>query len=218
MPIFECSRCNEMTYSASFGATVPPCDRCGSGRQRVIEGDFDQARRSLRPLDSGDHAELVYDDLDAAAPFCARFLTDGVRADDRVIAGLQPDLREAVCALLEADVELAVEWSTPGALYGDFDADRVAATYEALIAEEPRRTRILAGLDAESAAGVEPDEFARYETVAHSVITAHGATVVCVFDSSSLPPEFVNVSARRHPLSVEDGAVRRNEQFEYQPA
>ena len=218
MPIFECARCNEMTYSASMGA-VAACERCGSDRQRVIEGDFDQARRRLRTLDAGDHATLVYDDPAKVAPFCSQFLTDGVNAGERVITGLQPDLREAVAALLEPEVELAVEWETPGTIYGDFDADRVAATYEAVIANEGRTTRILAGFDEESAEGVDPAELARYETKAHAIVTSLGATVVCVFDVRSVPSAFIDVSGRQHGLEVgEDGGVRRNERFEYQPA
>jgi predicted nucleic acid-binding Zn-ribbon protein len=217
MPIFECSRCNEMTYSASAGVRAE-CPRCGSERLRVVEGDFESARRRGRQLGPADHATLVYDDAGLVAPFCARCLTDGVNAGERVVAGVQPDLREAVCALLESDVELTVEWEEPHAIYGDFDADRVAGTYETLVADESRTTRILAGLDAESAAGVDPAELSRYEEKAHEIITSHGATVVCVFHEGSLPPAFLEVSARRHGLAVEDGAVRRNERFEYQPA
>jgi hypothetical protein len=218
MPVFECARCNEMTYSASIGA-ISSCVNCGSERQRVIDGYFDDARRSLRPLEAGDHATLVYDNPRAVAPFCARFLTDGATAGERVIAGIQPDLREAVSELLAPDVERVVEWETPGSIYGEFDADRVAATYEELIAGEECGTRILAGPDRESAQGVEPAEYSRYEAIAHSIITAHGATVVCVYDSSSVSPDFLDMTERRHGLLVEDGgAVRRNERFVYQPA
>lgn len=218
MTIFECARCNEMTYSASAGV-VGTCDSCGSGRQRVIDGDFAQARRSGRVLGAGDHATLVYDDPAAIAPFCAGFLTDGVYAEERIVAGLQDDLRKAVAELLNQEVELAVEWETPASLYGDFDADRVAATYEGLIRDEGRRTRILAGLDSESAEGVDPQDMERYETLAHQIVTDHGATVVCVYDVRALPPRFIEVTAARHGLAIDDaGAVRRNERFEYQPA
>ena len=217
MPIFECARCNEMTYSASMGA-VTACEGCGSERQRVIEGDFDQARRRLRTLDASDHATLIYDDPAAVAPFCARFVTDGVQAGERVVTGLQPDLREAVAALLEPDVELAVEWDDPRSVYGDFDADRVAAAYDKLIATEPRTTRILAGPDEESADGIDPDELSRYEATAHEIITRHGAIVVCAYDARSLPPESLRAIRLRHGLEIgEDGGVRRNERFEYQP-
>ena len=103
-------------------------------------------------------------------------------------------------------------------LYGDFDPDRVAAMYETLIGSDERTTRILAGLDGETAQGVAPEELSRYEAKAHAVITDLGATAVCLFDMSSLPAAFEDVNARRHGLLVEDGAVRRNERFEYQPA
>jgi hypothetical protein len=119
---------------------------------------------------------------------------------------------------MASEVELTVEWEAPSAFYGYFDADRVADTYEALIADEGRTTRILAGLDGDCAAGVDPAELSRYEEKAHELITAHGATVVCLYDASSLPPAFIEVATRRHGLVVEDGAVRRNERFEYQPA
>ncbi len=216
MPIFECSRCNEMTYSASFGVFFA-CAGCGSERRRVVDGGFDEARRMQRPLAAGDHASLVYDDPATVAPFCARFLTDGVIAGERVVAGLQEDLSEAVAALVAPDVELMVEWRDPQAIYGDFDADRVAAMYDALIRAEARTTRILAGPDAASVEGVSADEFARYEALSHAIITEYGATVVCLYDASSLPDAFVEVSARRHPLAVDDGGARRNERFEYQP-
>jgi hypothetical protein len=217
MPIFECSRCNEMTFSASMGA-VATCTRCGSERQRALDGDFDEARRSGRELGPGDHATLVYDDPATVASFCARFLTDGINARERVVAGVQDDLRQAVSVLLEDDAEPTVEWEDPRSIYGDFDAERVTGKYEGLIAGEARTTRILAGLDGESAAGVAADELARQEVLAHAIITEHGATVVCVYDARSLPPEFLEVTARRHGLAVEDGTARRNERFEYQPA
>jgi hypothetical protein len=217
MPIFECSRCNEMTYSASKGV-VTSCTSCGSERQRVLDGDFDEARRSVRALAAADHSTLVYDEVATVAPFCARFLSDGADGGERVVAGLQDELREAASALLAPDVEATVEWEDPRSIYGDFDADRIAAMYDALIGAEPRTTRILAEVDGESAKGLDADELARYESMAHEIIISHGATVVCVYDERSLPPAFIEVSARRHGLSVEEGGVRRNERFEYQPA
>lgn len=218
MPIFECARCNEMTYSAFAGVQVV-CERCGSERQRVLDGDFEDARASRRAIGPGDHAMLIYEDPSAVAQFCARYLTDGVNGGERVVASLSDELREAVCALLGPDVELTVEWEHPRSLYGDFDPDRVAAKYDALIAAESRTTRIMAGLDAESAEGIETGELVRIEELAHAIITSRGARLVCVFDRAALPPDFVDVGARRHGLTIEDGgAVRRNERFEYQPA
>lgn len=206
-----------MRYSASFGA-VNACARCGSERQRVIDGDFDDARRDPRLLSAADHASLVYDDPAAAAPFCALFLTDGVNAGERVVAGVQDDLQAAISELISDDVASAIEWQTPHSIYGDFDADRVADSYDALIGGEPRTTRILAGPDRQSMEGVPPDDLARYEAMAHAIITDHGAVVVCLYDAGSLRPELMDVCARRHGLHVENGEARRNERFEYLPA
>ena len=217
MPIFECSRCNEMTYSSAVDA-AGECARCGSDRHRVLTGSFGEAKESTRDLAGADHATLVYDDPNQVAPFCCRFLTEGVDAGEHVVAGLQQDLRAAVAALLAPDVEVVIEWREPSDLYADFDGERVATMYDAMIAGEPRPTRILAGLDRGSAEGVTAEDFDRYEAVAHGIITGHGATVVCLYDMRVLPDEFLAVSARRHTLSVQDGAVHRNERFEYEPA
>lgn len=216
MPIFECSRCNHLTYSSSIDA-AGSCAQCGSERHRILDGGFREARTSPRSLAAADHATLVYDDPDRVAPFCARFLTEGFDAGERVVAAMPDDLRRAVAALLAPDVEAIVEWRRPSEIYGDFDADRVAAMYDGLIGAEPRTTRILAGLDRECAEGVEPEEYDRYEAAAHAIITGHGATAVCLYDTRAIPAELLAVAGRWHTLSVEDGAVRRNEQFEYLP-
>src|SRR5688572_12782361 len=145
MPVFECSRCNDMTYSAFTGVTHT-CAHCGSATFRVIEGAFDQARAATRDLAPGDHSALMYDDERAVAPFCARFLTEGIDAGERVVAALPGALDEDVRALLAPDVSVLIEWHTPAELYGDFDAERVASMYDEMIARDSRASRILAGL------------------------------------------------------------------------
>lgn len=214
MPVFECAQCNEMTYSANPEA-VGPCERCGNERHRIVEGDFDQARRTQRHLGPGDHAVLIHDDPAGVAPFCARFVGDGATRGERVFAGVPDDLRDAICAELAPEVQRGVEWDEPSAFYADFDAERVAGTWEALILEEGRPARILAGLDRRCAEGVDAEELTRYETVAHGIITRLGANALCVYDKRALSPELIEVGARRHGLSIEDGDAHRNERFEY---
>jgi len=207
-----------MTYSASGGA-ISPCANCGSERQRVIDGYFDQARRSDRPMGAGDHALLVCEHEHAdVASFCRRFITEGVESGERVVAALPDHLRESVQAELSTEAEDAVEWHEPSDFYADFDPERVASTYEGLILEEPRTTRVLAGLDKDCADGVDPAGLARYEAIGHETITRLGANVLCVYDSGSLREELIEVALRGHGLAVANGAVRRNEKFEYQPA
>jgi len=207
-----------MTYSASSGATGA-CANCGSDRLRVIEGYFDQARHRPRSLAAGDHAALIYDDPATVAPFCARFLTEGASASERVVAAIPDDLREAVSALVAADVESAVEWQGPVSFDGDFDARQAAARYEALITAEPGATRVLAAPDSESVADIDAHAFGRFEAIAHAAITDHGATVVCAYDTRTVPTSYIPMSERRHGLVVEHGgAVRRNDRFEYESA
>src|SRR5688572_30420858 len=132
LPIFECPRCNEMAYSAYAG--VPhACSRCGNETLRVIDGAFDEARSAARDLAPGDHALLEYDESDDVAGFCARFLAEGVAAGDRVLAALPGELDGKVRSLLTDQVADGVDWQDSAAIYGDFDADRIANMYDEVI-------------------------------------------------------------------------------------
>lgn len=217
MPIFECSRCNELTYSASV-ETVRPCPRCDEIRHRVLDGGFADARDLARDLAPGDHAMMLYDDPSLVAPFCCRYLTEGIDKGERVMAVAPDDLRVATEALLAADVYVLIEWVDPMTIYGNFDAVRVATMYDTLIGTEPRSMRILAVLCEALADGVASADFDRYECLAHDIVNRHGATAICLYDTRGLDPEFLNTSGRRHTLRVSDGTVRRNESFEFQPA
>jgi DNA-directed RNA polymerase subunit RPC12/RpoP len=216
VPIFECARCNELTYSAS-AESAQACPRCGDHRHRVLSGGFADARDTTRDLAPGDHATHVYDDPALVAPFCARYLTEGIDKDERVMAAAPEDLRAVTERLLAPDVNVLVEWQDPRAIYGDFDADRIAGMYDALIGSEPRHMRILAVCARDWASGADPVEWNRYERMGHDIVTRHGATVICMYDTRGLDPAFLDVAAHRHPLSVDDGVVRRNESFEFQP-
>jgi hypothetical protein len=215
MPIFECSRCNEMTYSAYSG--VPhACASCGNGTLRVIEGAFDEARAAPRELAPGDHAYLAYDGAEEAAEFCARYIGEGIARGERVMAAFPGELDAHVRGLLTDEVANAVDWRDTADIYGDFDADRIAESYEAIIAAEDRPVRLIAGPD--SAETITLDEFDRYERLAHSIVCDRGAVAVCLFDATLLPAELIELASRRHGLTVLGGIVRRNELFEYEPA
>ena len=215
MPIFECSRCNEMTYSAYSG--VPhACASCGNGTMRVIEGAFDEARAAPRELARGDHAYLAYDDAADVAEFCARYIGEGIAAGESVVAAFPGALGAKVRALLTAEVAGAVDWRATGDIYDDFDAERIAETYDAIIAGEERPVRLIAGPD--SAETITLDEFDRYERLAHAIVCDRGAVAVCLFDATLVPAELIELASRRHGLAVSGGTVRRNELFEYEPA
>jgi hypothetical protein len=216
VPIFECSRCNELTYSASR-ESAEPCPRCGEERHRVLDIGFENVHTAPRDLGHGDHATHTYSDPALIAPFCARYLTEGINEGERVMAVAPADLRRAIEPLLGADVNVLVEWQDPLAIYGDFEAERVAAMYDALIGAEPRAVRILAILNHACTADITPSEFDRYEAMAHDIVNRHGATAICMYDARGLDPAFLDAAARRHPLAVADGAVLRNDSFEFAP-
>lgn len=204
-----------MAYSA-YGGVPHACGRCGNATLRIIDGAFDQARRAERDLAPGDHAMLAYDDSDEVAGFCSRFLEEGVGLGDRVVAAIPGDLGGKVRALLSDDVADSVDWHETRTIYGDYDADRIAGLYDEIIDGEDRVVRILSGPDRSDTMTLE--ELDRCERLAHEVVIDRGAIAVCLFDSGLMPPEFMDLAARRHTLAVAEGAVRRNEQFEYAPA
>ena len=81
MPVFECSRCNNLTYSASRFALLV-CDVCGSNRQRILEHAFSfaEARDEPRELGPGDHCCLTLRLRRAGAcPLCMRLHPAGHR-------------------------------------------------------------------------------------------------------------------------------------------
>jgi hypothetical protein len=203
-----------MTYSASAG-TDQPCPRCGDHRHRVLDGNFESVRTITRDLAPGDHAAHVYSDPALIAPFCARYLTEGINKGERVMAVAPADLKDELDGLLAEDVNVAVEWVDPALIYGDFDADRVAAMYDELVGNEPRQMRILAVLDRTSADGVDPSEMHRYECAAHDILNRHGAIGMCLYDSRDLDEGFIDAASARHPLRMQDGAVLRNDEFEF---
>lgn len=204
-----------MAYSAYAG--VPhACARCGNPTLRVIDGAFDEARSAARELAPGDHALLAYDEPDAVSGFCARFLAEGVAAGDCVLAALPGELDGKVRSLLTDQVADAVDWHDSAAIYDDFDADRIANTYDEILEAEERPVRLLAGPN--SADTMTLDELDRLERLAHEIVIDRAAVAVCLFDSKLIPADLIEVASRRHTLSVSSGAVHRNEQFEYAPA
>ena len=204
-----------MAYSAYAG--VPhACARCGNETLRVIDGAFDEARSAARELAPGDHALLAYEESDDVAGFCARFLAEGVAAGDRVMAALPGDLDAKVRSLLTDQVADGVDWHETAAIYGDFDADRITKMYDEIIEAEERPVRLIAGPDRPDT--MTRDELDRYERLAHELVLDHAAIALCLFDSSLIPADLIEVASRRHTLAVSAGAVHRNEQFEYAPA
>jgi hypothetical protein len=79
--------------------------------------------------------------------------------------------------------------------------------------------RLLCGPDGDAAAGIDIDEWRRYERIAHEFVLDLGHTVLCVYDGRRLPISFSPVAVETHPLiSRGAGELQRNPDFRYRPA
>ena len=133
MPVLECSRCNELYYSA-HGSTELSCDACGGGAWRVFEDEVSLARVAGLPrvAQPGDHGVLVYTEEHDAAEFCVRYLEEGIARGERLIVALPEELRgEVIGRLGPAAMENAVVLESER-LYGpDFDPEATAREFDA---------------------------------------------------------------------------------------
>jgi MEDS: MEthanogen/methylotroph, DcmR Sensory domain len=217
VPVLECARCNELYYSA-HGATDLSCDACGAGVWRVFEDEvsFTRVAELPRRFARGDHGVMVYTDLDGAAQFCADFLRTGIGAGERTIMVLTDPLRTATEHQLTPEERSAVESHPPAELYKDFDAAVVVERFTAFVTETERAVRIVSGPAPEFISDVPLDEWRRYEKLAHECTIELRATVLCTYDSNTLPIAFSPVAVESHTLiSHNGGELVRNSEFEY---
>jgi hypothetical protein len=221
LPVLECSRCNELYYSA-HGSTELSCDACGGGAWRVFDDEVSFARVSGLPrsLQCGDHAVLLYTEEHAAADFCCRYLKEGLARGEGLIVAVPAAFLSAIRGRMgggELDGATVLESKR---LYGpDFDPDATAHEYRELIQSLDGPTRIVSGPDGDAAAEIDPDAFRRYERIAHQLVLDLNATALCVYDGRRLPIAFSPVAVEGHPLISRNGAeLRRNGDFSYESA
>jgi hypothetical protein len=221
LPVLECSRCNELYYSA-HGSTDLSCDACGGRAWRVFEDEvsFPRVSELPRTFQPGDHGVLLYTDDDEAAAFCCRYLQEGVERGERLVIAVPAELRRVLIAGLGAGaMESAVVFDVER-LYGpSFDPEATVREYDQLVKQLDRPARLLSGPDGEYAASIDPDVFRRYERVAHELVLDLGATALCVYDGGRLPMSFSPVAIDAHPLiSRNGGDLCRNGDFRYEAA
>ena len=143
MPVFECSRCNNLTYSASRFASIA-CDVCGGERHRALEHafSFDDAReeprdaRARRPLLRGVRRRPT-----RSCRSALHVIRTGVAEDARVIAYPQAPLRDALDGDADADEVDAVEWGRRRRLRARASTPTRSSRASARIAEAERRAR-----------------------------------------------------------------------------
>jgi MEDS: MEthanogen/methylotroph, DcmR Sensory domain len=218
MPVFECSRCNNLTYSASRFALLV-CDVCGSNRQRILEHafSFTEARDEPRDLASGDHCCLSYADLDEAVTASTRFVRHGLAAGARVLSHIPAGVERGVRDELRSDEDELVEWGSADDIYAPgFDVEEIVARFVAVAEAEPRTVYVLGGPDRPFEEFVTADGYERYERCATEATTATGMVVLCLVDRTLHASDYHLSGLHTHPLTVDDdGAVKRNERFVY---
>jgi MEDS: MEthanogen/methylotroph, DcmR Sensory domain len=221
MPVLECARCNELYYSA-HGSTELSCDVCDGGTWRLFEDEVSFARVSglRRQPQAGDHAALLYTDLQEGVEFCARYLADGVTRGERPVLAVPLPFREELLHRLPPGAGTDAVVLDAETIYGPgFDPERVAHDYEEVMRDLACPVRAVCGPDGDSAAAMDLDEWRRYERLAHQVILGLDAAVVCTYDSRQLPLSFSPVAVETHPLIGRGGGeLQRNPDFRYEAA
>jgi hypothetical protein len=221
MPVLECSRCNELYYSA-HGSTELACDICDGDIWRLFEDEVSFARVSGLPRQPqpGDHAALVYTDPHDAVEFCARYLDEGMRQGEHPVIAVPQTLRDEVLSRLRSDQLESTVVLEAEHIYGPgFDPKGVAEDYAQTARDLGGPVRLLCGPDGDAAAGIDIDEWRRYERIAHEFVLDLGHTVLCVYDGRRLPISFSPVAVETHPLiSRGAGELQRNPDFRYRPA
>jgi hypothetical protein len=217
LPVLECSRCNELYYSA-HGSTEMSCDACGCPVWRLFEDEVSFARVTSLPrrFQPGDHGALVYTEPEEAADFCAGYLREGALRGEHLVMTAPADLRAAVEMRLAPTEASALDAHEPLAIYADFDPEQVAVKFEELTKCHDGPVRLLCGPDADSVAGVQLDDWRRYERLAHDKILDLGVTALCVYDGKNLPMGFPPLAIEGHPLVSRNAAdLMRNPDFKY---
>ena len=220
MPVFECSRCNNLTYSASRFASLE-CDVCHGERHRVLDHafSFEDARAQPREIAQGDHCCLAYDDPAAVAPLLTALIRRGLADGALVIAYPPGGVRSLVEEALTPDELDLVAWQEPSSVYGDgFDAEEVVERFRVIAEAEDRPVYIVGGADRPLSDFATPAEYARFERRATELGSRLGIVVVCLYDRSIQPEPMLGVGATCHPLAAAGGALRRNEDFVYRVA
>jgi predicted nucleic acid-binding Zn-ribbon protein len=219
VPVLECSRCNELFYSAS-GSNSTRCEHCGGDVWRVFddEASFDRVAARPRRSQPGDHLAIVYSDPQEAADFCVRYVREGLGRGEMVVAVLPPTLWRALEPRLSDRERSQLQLADPATAYADFDPRKLIGWYESVVKSADAGVRVLAGPDGDSAAEISAEDWRLFEHLVHERVHELGVTGLCIYDGPSLPGEFMSLAMRTHPLLVmRRGDLLRNPEFRYQP-
>jgi hypothetical protein len=218
MPVFECSRCNNLTYSASRSADTD-CDVCGGSRKRSLEHafSFDEAREEPRVVAHGDHVCVWFDEPEQVAPLCVHLIRTGLAEGALVVAYPQAVLAAAIKDQLTEDERAKVDWHESADVYGPgFDPDDVVARFRTVGEAEQRPVYVLGGAESRLDELGAAEVFRRFERLATEVAIDTGMVVVCLYDRSFQPQGHVEAAEETHPLETSGATVKRNEDFVFE--
>jgi hypothetical protein len=221
MPIFECSRCNDLTYS-SASTNVAPCPSCGSERKRLVHdaASFAEAKQVPRATSYGDHSIAVFDDFEQVAPIAAQFVDQAVLAGGLVMAAVPDALEQLILGRLHPDDQAGIFWEPPSDTYGPTFAPEPVIERFREIAETEDRPVFVLGCAGEPIQNFTSRQgWEQYERMAHELAVEFGMTVLCLYDARIHDEQMLRAGLRTHSLEVDtcDGRFRRNEQFDYEP-
>ena len=220
MPVFECSRCNDMTYSSS--KTNPAaCPACGADRKRLVTdaASFAEAKRIPRAISYGDHSIAVFDEYEQVADIVAEFVRHGREAGALVMVAVPQALDELVVERLDPDETEDIAWEPPSDSYGPlFSPDGVIDRFREIAELEPRPVFVVGCPEMPLQDFTSIQGWMEYERMAHETAVEYGMTVLCLYDTRLHDPRMLEAGLKTHGLTTdEDGRLLRNEAFDYEP-
>ena len=219
MPIFECSRCNDLTYSSSK-TNVSACPECGSERKRLVHDaiSFAEAKEVPRATSYGDHSIAIFDDFEQVAPMATQFVDQATLAGGLVMAAVPDELERMILERLHPDDRNGIFWEPPSDTYGPtFSPESVVDRFRD-IAESEGRPVFVVGCAQEPIQNFTSAEgWVEYERLAHELAVEYGMTVLCLYDTRLHDDTMLRAGLKTHGLKVEAGQLHRNEAFDYEP-
>jgi hypothetical protein len=217
MPVFECCRCNDLTYS-SARASALACAQCGSERRRVLDDvrSFDEARAMPRALAPGDHVCATFTDPRQIAPLAAQTLRAARGHGALPVAFAAPDVRGAIEHALGSGAATAedVDWRDPADAYGGaFDPDGIVGHFVAMARDEQRPICVIGCPHEPIDAFTTRTEWERFERLITDAAVDSGLTVLCLYDARLHEPHALEHANGVHPLHEANGQVSRNEVY-----
>jgi DNA-directed RNA polymerase subunit RPC12/RpoP len=220
MPIFECSRCNEMTYSSSKTNSAP-CPECGAERKRLVSdaASFAEAKQIPRAVSYGDHSIAIFDEFGQVADLALGFILHGRSVGALVMAALPQELEDMILEHLEDEEIASIAWEPPSDSYGPmFSPETVVTRFREIAELEPRPVYVLGCADEPIQDFTSLEGWVQYERMAHEVAVERGMTVLCLYDARLHDSRMLEAGLKTHGLAADEtNRILRNEAFDYEP-